>query len=175
MNDLKVHTDFQTPVPVCEYMADMVPRSARNILEPTPGIGNLVRALEDKLIYTVTAPTDFFLLDPDLKFDCVVMNPPFSSKSGILDNAPEEVNTKGMKLGYYLLQQCMQRSDNIIALMPWFTLLDSDVRMRELETFGIRSLTSLPRKTFKYARIQTVIIELQKGCLDTTIFQTFNF
>jgi hypothetical protein len=37
---------FQTPVAVCKYMVDMVPAGAVSILEPTPGIGNIVRELQ---------------------------------------------------------------------------------------------------------------------------------
>lgn len=48
-----------------------------------------------------------------------------------------------------------EMSDNIIALMPWFTISDSDVRIRKLMDFGLKSLTLLHRKTFQYARIQT--------------------
>ena len=46
--------------------------------------------------------------------------------------------------------------------MPWFTISDSDVRIRKLRNFGLVSLTLLHRKTFHYTRIQTVIIHLQK-------------
>jgi hypothetical protein len=74
-----------------------------------------------------------------------------------------------------MLNECMKMSDNIIALMPWFTISDSDVRLRFLKSYGIKSLTALPRKTFQYARIQTVIIELQKGYQDETVFKTFHF
>jgi hypothetical protein len=103
------------------------------------------------------------------------MNPPFSSKSAFMKNAPEDVEVTGMKLGYYILTECMKMSNNIIALMPWYTISDSDVRMRYLKSFGIKSLTALPRKTFQYARIQTVIIELEKGYQEETIFRTYRF
>lgn len=69
----------------------------------------------------------------------------------------------------------MEMSDNVIALMPWYTISDSDVRMRYLKDYGIKSLTALPRKTFQYARIQTVIIELEKGYRAETIFRTYRF
>jgi len=69
----------------------------------------------------------------------------------------------------------MKKSNNVIALMPWFTISDSDVRLRFLKNYGLKSLTALPRKTFQYARIQTVIIELQKGYDKETIFKTFQF
>lgn len=171
----KIDTNFQTPVVVCDYMVNMVPKNSVKILEPTPGLGNLVNALHAKNKYQVITADDFFLLDKSAKYDCIVMNPPFSSKSAFMKNAPEGVEVTGMKLGYYILTECMKMSNNVIALMPWYTISDSDVRMRFLESFGIKSLTTLPRKTFKYARIQTVIIELEKGYKEETIFRTYPF
>ena len=160
-------TDFQTPIPIVEYMVSMIPKGAKTILEPSPGVGNIVSKLDD---FQVTAPEDFFLLDKK-EFDCVVMNPPFSSKYAITDNAPEEINAMGMRLGYYFLTECMKMSNNVIALMPWFTISDSDVRLRLIMEYGLKSLTALPRKTFQYARIQTCVFELEKGYQGDTIFK----
>jgi type I restriction-modification system DNA methylase subunit len=171
----EIDTNFQTPIEVCDYMVNMVPDHVNKVLEPTPGIGNIVKSLEKKNRYNIIAAEDFFLLDESERFDCIVMNPPFSSKSAFIENAPIDAETKGMKLGYHILKQCMEMSDNVIALMPWYTISDSDVRMRYLKDFGIKSLTALPRKTFQYARIQTVIIELEKGYQGETIFRTFRF
>lgn len=170
----EIDQNFQTPLAVCDYMANMVPKDCDLVFEPTPGIGNLVYSLEKRGLNVETAD-DFFLHDFKKRYPFIVMNPPFSSKSAFTDNAPEGVEIKGMKLGYYILQKCMEMSDNVIALMPWYTISDSDVRMRYLTQFGIKSLTSLPRKTFEYARIQTVIIELEKGFKGDTIFKTFNY
>lgn len=169
-----VDPNFQTPWQVCLLMADMVPDGSKTILEPTPGLGNLVKALQSKG-YNVTAAEDFFLIDPESRYDCVVMNPPFSSKTAFLQNAPENFSEHGLRLGYYMLTEAMKLSDNIIALMPWFTVSDSDIRLRFLKSFGIKSLTALPRKTFKYARIQTVVIELEKGFSGETVFKVFDF
>lgn len=145
-------------------------------MEPTPGLGNIVDALQRVNAptphYHITAPKDFFLLT-DERFDCVVMNPPFSSKFAFLENAPEGINHNGMKMGYYILNQCLGKSDNVIALMPWFTISDSDVRLRSLKRYGLKSITALPRKTFEYARIQTVVLELVKGWDQETIFKVF--
>lgn len=165
-------TEFQTPPPVCKYMVGMIPKGAKKILEPTKGIGNIVNELSG---YEVTAPDDFFLLDRNQRFDAIVMNPPFTAKSAFLENAHETFEEKGMKFGYYILTECMKMSDNVIALMPWFTLSDSDVRLRFLRDFGMKSLTPLPRKTFQYARIQTVIIELEKGYKGDCLFKRFEF
>ncbi len=160
--------DFQTPHEVASYMCGLIPTAAVTVLEPTPGEGNILKCLDG---YQVTAPENYFDLKPN-RFDCIVMNPPFSSKSAF--GIPDHLDLKGMKLGYYLLDECMKRSDNIIALMPWFTIVDSDVRQRYLKTFGLKSITSLPRKTFQYARIQTCVLELEKGYTGETKFHVFD-
>lgn len=158
---MDISKDFQTPPAVCRYMASLIPDHVKTVLEPTKGLGNLVEALEG---YDVTAPNDYFLLDKKSRFDCVVMNPPFSTSSLITTNAPAVYKKdKGMKVGYRILNECTQMSDYIIALMPVFTLTDSDVRMRFFKRFGMVSVTFLPRKTFEYIRIQTCIMQLCKG------------
>jgi type I restriction-modification system DNA methylase subunit len=170
--DNDICRQFQTPIPVVEYMCNLIPAGVQTVLEPTPGLGHIVSRLNG---YDVTAPADFFLLDKKQRYDCVVMNPPFSSKSAILTNAPEGFEDTGMRVGYYFLTECMKLSDNVIALMPWFTISDSDVRLRFIKSFGLVSLTALPRKTFEYARIQTCVFHLQKGFKGDTIFKTFEF
>jgi type I restriction-modification system DNA methylase subunit len=165
-----VDPNFQTPIPVCQYMVDMIPPNAKNILEPTAGLENIVSLLKN---YNVTAPEDFFLMKQK-RFDCVVMNPPFSSKSAFTDNIPAGVDIKGMKIGYHILFECMNMSDNVIALVPWFTISDSDVRLRFIKKFGLKSITALPRKTFQYARIQTCVLELEKGYSGESLFKTLH-
>lgn len=167
-------TDFQTPVNVANYMVSLLPDSAKTVLEPTPGIGNIKRALINGGGRIVTAPEDYFLLDRKQRFDAIVMNPPFSRKFTIIDNAPDSVKEAGMRMGYWFLTDCMKRSDYVVALMPWFTISDSDVRLRMLYRYGMRSLTALPRKTFEWARIQTVVIVLEKGFKGDTIFKAFD-
>jgi hypothetical protein len=79
-----------------------------------------------------------------------------------------------MRLGYWMLTECMKMSDSVIALMPWFTISDSDVRLRAIMRFGCISVTALPRATFQYARIQTVVLQLKKGFDGDTIFRAFD-
>lgn len=170
-----LHSDigFQTPHFVCEYMVSLLPIGIKSILEPTPGIGNLVSETVNKFPdIKVAAPEDFFLLDVSKKYDAIIMNPPFTSKSADITNAPEEAKKLGMRLGYYILTECMKMSNNLIALMPWFTISDSDLRLRMIKDFGLISVTPLPRKTFRYARIQTVVLQMQKGFKGTTLFKT---
>ena len=164
---------FQTPIDVCHYMSSLVPHGCSHILEPTPGVGNLKNILLS-YGYNVTSPEDFFLLPSNSRFDCVVMNPPFSEKSALLQHAPSFYQGSGMKVGYYILQEAMNMSDHVIALMPWFTISDSDVRLRCLLNFGLQSVTLLERKTFNYTRIQTCILVLSKGFRGTSSFQYFS-
>lgn len=163
--------EFQTPPEVCRYMVSLLPSGIETVLEPTKGIGNIVNALHG---FKITAPDDYFLLDKKLRFDAVVMNPPFSRKYGILENAPPSYLAHGMQFGYRILVDCMHKADTVIACMPWFTLSDSDVRLRYIKKYGIRSLTVLPRKTFEYARIQTCILHLEKGFTGDTILHAYD-
>lgn len=137
-------SDFQTPEWCCLLMASMVPPGCSTVLEPTPGEGNLVRALSGK--YNVTAPKDFFA-HPLVRVDCVVMNPPFSP----------------MSMGYEILDRCMSFSDNVVALMPWLVLINSSRRVGKLLDFGLESVTHLPRCTFPGARVQCCILVLRRG------------
>lgn len=174
MSALKHINDFQTPQGVAKYMVNLLPESVVSVLEPTAGMGTIVNELKLKN-YKVTAPADYFLMDHKETFDGVVMNPPFSGKSLIVDNAPLKYHGKGMKAGYMLLFECMQKSDVVIALMPWYTISDSDPRMRSIKKYGLKSITVLPRKTFDYTHIQTCVLELRKGWKSDTIFYAYEF
>lgn len=160
---------FQTPLEVARYMTSMIPDGTVTVLEPTAGNGNILRFLNS---YTVTAPVNYFDLLQQ-KFDCVIMNPPFSSK--YVFGIPNGITDRGMKIGYRILFECMEMSDHVIALMPWFLLLDSSVRMKKLIDYGLKSITALPRSTFDYARIQCAIFELERGFCGTTTFRDFKF
>lgn len=171
---ISIENSYQTPPEVARYMVDLIDAKEIDVLEPTPGIGNIVSELNNKG-FNVTAPDDFFLLNKKEKFDCIIMNPPFSSKSANMANAPKLNALNGMKVGYYILTECMKMSNHVIALMPWFTISDSDVRLRHLKNYGLKSITALPRKTFNYLRIQTVVIELKKGFKGKCEFKVFEF
>lgn len=146
--------DFQTPDKICEYMSSFLPSNAGTILEPTPGEGNLVKAL--KGYGNIYAPEDFFKIDFQ-RFDWIVMNPPFSP----------------MKLGYQILNSCMLMSDNIIALMPWLTMINSVKRTNDIMNFGLVSITHLPRSIFPGSRVQTCILEMRKGYCGQTLFYNY--
>jgi tRNA1(Val) A37 N6-methylase TrmN6 len=156
-------------------MVGMIPKHCKTVFEPTPGLGNIVDVLRSKNRFEIETPTDFFLADKSKNYDVIIMNPPFSSHTTFLDNAPKDIDLRGLKVGYHILSECMKMSDYVIALMPWFTIADSDVRLKNFKSFGIKSITPLPRKTFQYARIQTVVIELVKGYKKETIFKTSHF
>jgi len=134
--------DFQTPSWLCEYMVSLIPEGVKSVLEPTPGTGNLVKALVG---YHVTAPLDFWSVWN--QWDCVVMNPPFSP----------------MRLGYDILYRCMEMTNVIIALMPWLTLINSERRSNDIIKWGLYGVTHLPRRAFPGARVQCCVLEMQYG------------
>lgn len=138
---------FQTPENTCNYMVSLLPSGVKTVLEPTPGEGNLLRALA---VYDVTAPVDFWKISGT--WDAIVMNPPFTP----------------MDTGYKILFRCMDMADIVIALMPWLTLINSERRTKRIIEYGLKSVTHLPRNTFKGSRVQTCVLEMvrdwQQGC-----------
>lgn len=155
-------SEFQTPERICRYMVNLLAIDCCvEVLEPTAGKGNIVAALRAS-DFDVYAPENFWLMEKR-RFAACVMNPPFSRKFANMFGAPAHLHKHGMKVGYYILEECMEMTDEVVALMPWFLLSDSDVRSRKLERFGIVGLHALPRSTFGYVRIQTVIVHLRRG------------
>jgi len=141
------NSNFQTREKECEIMVSMIPPRCKNVLEPTPGKGNLVRAIKSKG-FSVIEPYDFWVIvNTEIKFDAICMNPPFTP----------------MSEGYKILFACMDMSDNIIALMPWLTIINSERRTRAITSFGLKSVTHLPRNAFKGSRVQTCILNMQKN------------
>lgn len=150
--------NYQTPPVVAEYMASFLPNDAGSILEPTPGIGNLVKPLMAKGV--VTAPVRFEDIPKgSIFFDWVVMNPPFTP----------------MAEGYRFLQEAMDITDNIVALLPWFILINSERRLRLIQEFGLLEVISLPRKTFPDTRIQCCILVMRRHHVGKTHFRSFNW
>ncbi len=156
-NSKKDFTDwgdnFQTPEHICKYMASFLVGNKGLILEPTAGKGKLVKEL--KQYGKVFVPDDFNKMTKN-KFEWIVMNPPFSP----------------MKQGYEILYKCMDMTDNIIALMPYLTIINGEKRTQDIMNWGLKSITHLPRSTFKGSRVQTCILEMKRGHQSETIFKT---
>ena len=126
-------------------MVGLLPPHVETALEPTPGKGNLVRALTARGI-VVTAPEDFRVLE-DGEWDAVVMNPPFSPPL----------------IGYEILFRCMEMTDIVVALMPWLVIINSEKRTKAIFEWGLKSVTHLPRNTFPGCRAQCCILEMVRG------------
>ena len=151
--------NYQTPDHVCKYMVGLIPIGCKKILEPTPGEGNLVKALMDAG-YGVKFPADDYWemqVRPDHKIDCIVANPPFTPAT----------------YGYKFLENFMDICDKIIILMPWPTITNSDSRTQKIIEFGLTSVTHLPRRTFYGIRQNLCILKLEKNPdlkLDTRLY-----
>ena len=147
-----MRSHFQTPDWVCDMMTGMLYEyDVVNVLEPTPGDGNLVKSLKCSG-FNVTAPKDFFSISG--KYDAVVMNPPFTP----------------MEKGYEILGMVMGMSSIVIALMPWLTIINSEKRTKSIMNHGLKSITHLPRNAFPGSRVQTCIMEIIKDYDGKTIF-----
>lgn len=166
--ELRRH-EFQTPPPLARYMVSLIPEGVKTVLEPTPGDGNIVTELNGK--YTVIAPDDFFKLGKS-RFDCVVTNPPFSIE--YTWGLPEELNKKGSQIGYHIFKSCMEMSDTIIALLPWFVITNSEKRMVAIKDWGLKSVCVVPRRWFPGSRASNCILFLQKGYKGIVEFKTFD-
>lgn len=152
------YINFQTRSDVCQYMVSLLPANIKTVLEPTPGKGNLISSLQQQGL-EITAPDEFFswVRSSTHTFDAVVMNPPFTP----------------MKLGYQILDYCIELADTIIALMPWLTIINSERRTAKIKQFGLKSITHLPRNAFPGARVQTCILHMEKHYHHDTIFYIY--
>jgi hypothetical protein len=146
--------NFQTPDWCCELMSSLVPEGTKEVLEPTPGAGNLVKSLSKRFL--VTSPNgDFFNFDISSSPKCVVMNPPFTP----------------MVTGYRILYRCMEQAHVIITLLPWLAVINSEKRTRDIIEFGLERLIHLPRSTFKGSRVQCCILVMKRGHTGFTTFE----
>lgn len=161
-------SEFQTPPQLAKFMVDLVPASAITILAPPPGEGNIVKAFGP--FVNITAPTDLFEMEKQ-RFDCVVMNPPFSIEYTY--GVPDHLNKRGSQVGYHILKGCMEMSDNIIALLPWFILTNSEKRTKQIKAWGLKSVVIVPRRWFPGSRSSNCILVLEKGYTGTIELTTF--
>ena len=139
--------EFQTPDWVCNIMVSMIDNDPRFILEPTPGIGNLVRAIKRKYpVCYVTQPIDIddFENNKMIQWDWIIANPPFTP----------------MSRGFEILNRIRDWSDNVIILLPWLLLINSEKRSKWFVDNGLCEVRHLPRRAFPGSRVQTCIIKM---------------
>ena len=94
---------------------------------------------------TIYTPENFFEFHKQV--DVIVGNPPFSP----------------MNIGYDILERCFELSDNIIMLMPWLSLINSEKRTQMYRERGLKKVIHLPRKAFKGSRVQTCVMVFEQG------------
>lgn len=157
MADFIPSDQFQTPQVVAKYMARLIPLTTNTILEPTPGIGMLVAELRQR--GPVYAPNRYEDIPAGYRCGYCAMNPPFTP----------------MAEGFRYLQGVMGMCDHIVALLPWFIIINSERRLKIIQDFGLEQVISIPRKTFPGPRIQCCILVLKKGYADDTLFKSFTW
>ncbi|MBD3404498.1 MAG: hypothetical protein GF411_00005 [Candidatus Lokiarchaeota archaeon] len=151
-------TDFQTPDWVCDIMVGMIDDYPDSIIEPTPGEGNLVRALYNRFPKSnIIALDDVYQYQPNKEIECACMNPPFSP----------------MKQGFEILKRVTEWTPYIIALLPWFMLINSERRTQWFIENGLCEIIHLPRRAFPGSRVQTFIAKLISGYKGEISFNTW--
>lgn len=145
--------DFQTPVWLCNYMVSLVEGNPHSILEPTPGEGNLVKAIKKKFPNSDVYAPEKLNFENIGNFDYIIANPPFSP----------------MKKGYDLLQNLFFYSNNILIIMPWHSIINSEKRTTYYLQQGLRTVTHIPRRAFNGSRVQTCILHFNKKSVDEII------
>ena len=151
-------TNFQTPTNVADYMVGMsYLKPNKIVLEPTPGNGNIVQAIRKYDLIPIVPENDFWKMIHERRYDAIIMNPPFTP----------------MKLGYKFLYKCMELTDEIIALMPWLTIINGEKRTKDIMDFGLSSITHLPGHIFKGSRVQCCILHMVRNWDDQTSFINF--
>ena len=151
--------DFQTPEWVCELMTGLIEHNPVFILEPTPGAGNLVKMLEHKFPDAIIdAPKEFYRFHQKNHqgYHCIIANPPFTP----------------MSLGYKMLDDFFNISHHqIIILLPWLALINSEKRTKKYVSNGLKKIIHLPRKAFPGTRVQTCVLVFEKGYSGDIIFK----
>jgi len=156
MNNIEI--EFQTPEWVCEIMVNLIEFNPVFILEPTPGVGNLFKVLKSEFPDAeIDAPVDFYkhIKYHHGRYHYIVANPPFTP----------------MNLGYKMLDDFFNITDNIIILMPWLALINSEKRTQKYISKGLNKIIHLPRKAFPGTRVQTCILVFEKGYHGNIIFE----
>lgn len=145
--------NFQTPAHLCSYMVSLIPAKYRRrslVVEPTPGAGNMLAALDSAGFREVESPVgDFFRWRPSRQPTVVIGNPPWSP----------------MAVAYDILDRCLTEflPDMVIMLMPWLTLINSNRRTRMLVGYGLQRVIHMPRSIFPGIRAQSCLLVLEKG------------
>jgi hypothetical protein len=81
------------------------------------------------------------------------MNPPFGKVGGGTLQRSEWEITKAL----------MTRPVPIVALVPWFMLVNSSNRFRMLTEYGMDLVVNMPRNIFPRVRVQTCVVRLIPG------------
>lgn len=150
--------NFQTPQWVCNIMINQIEHNPVFILEPTPGAGNLVKALNLKFPDSIIdAPNDFykFIEFNHARYHYIVANPPFTP----------------MTQGYKMLDDFFNIADDIIILLPWLALINSERRTKKYISMGLKKIIHLPRSAFPGSRVQTCVLVFQRGYCGDIIFK----
>jgi hypothetical protein len=69
----------------------------------------------------------------------------------------------GMDIGCKMLDDFFIIADDIIILLPWSALINSERRTKKYIEKGLKKIIHLPRKAFPGSKVQTCVLVFRKG------------
>lgn len=192
---------FYTPPELAEKLKSYVEFEPKSIYDPTCGAGNLLRVfpddvkkygqeLDEEQLRLIDIPNftgyagDTLVEDgfPEMKFDCIVANPPFSVKWNP-DNAKDDVRFRDVPVlpppskadWAFMIHILSHLSDDGIAVVLEFPGIlyrgqrEGKVRKWFIENNYIERVVNIPGNTFEDTSISTCIIVLKKNKKTTDI------
>lgn len=192
---------FYTPPGLAEKLKEYVDIKPKNVYDPTCGAGNLLRVFDDEVdkygqeidaeqLHGINIPNfhgaagNTLMCDafPDMKFDCIVANPPFSVKwePDKLDDDPRfsvaPVMAPPSKADWaFMLHILYHLSDDGVAVVLEFPGIlyrgqrEGKIRQWFIESNYIDRVVHIPENTFEDTAIATCLIVLRKNRTTTDI------
>lgn len=192
---------FYTPPELAEKLKEYVDISVKTVYDPTCGAGNLLRVFDDDVekygqeidaeqLHGIDIPNfhgaagNTLMCDafPDMKFDCIVANPPFSVKwePDKLDDDPRfsaaPVMAPPSKADWAFMQHILYHlSDEGVAVVLEFPGIlyrgqrEGKIRQWFIENNYIDRVVNVPGNTFEDTAIATCLIVLRRNRTTTDI------
>ena len=192
---------FYTPPELAEKLKEYVDIKPKNVYDPTCGAGNLLRVFDDEVdkygqeidaeqLHGIDIPNfhgavgDTLLNDafPEMKFDCIVANPPFSVKwepEKLAEDlrfsiAPAMAPPSKADWAFMLHILYHLADDGVAVVLEFPGILyrgqrEGKIRQWFIENNYIDKIVNVPGNTFEDTAIATCLIVLRKNRKTTDI------
>lgn len=150
--------EYYTPEWLSEYMISLIDKEIPfSVFDPTPGpnssILSAVRKVYPCNVSVEELKGDFWDIDIS-HVDIIVANPPFFPYSKV----------------YQYLERFILIADQIICIIPWYTIINSERRTEKIIKSGLKRIVNVSRSAFPKIRVQICVLDIQKGYCGDAVF-----